>query len=65
MHAMNKKQSDTRKEERCSDSLLLNKVEDEKPKGRYGHSHVVETAQHDITDKYKQQQREMVKTFSG
>ena len=24
MHAMNKKQSDTRKEERCSDSVLLN-----------------------------------------
>ena len=24
MHAMNKKQSDTRKEERCSDSVVLN-----------------------------------------
>ena len=52
MHAMNIKQSDTRKEERCSDSVLLNKVEDEKPQGRYGHSHVVETTQHDITDKH-------------
>ena len=51
MHAMNKKQSDTRKEERCFDSVLMHKVEDEKAEGRYGHSHVVETTQHGITEK--------------